>query len=859
MNLVVFFDQAEAGLGSLVGGKGSNLHVLSAAGFPVPPGFVVTAAAYDTFLRCADWLDKELATVDFDHPDRLCTQCAELRQRLSRIELPAPVRESLRAAVGRLDHADNDAFAVRSSSTFEDLAQASFAGQHDTYLNIRGADSICRRVRDCFVSLWGDRAVAYRHHQGFSQREARMAVVVQRQIECDVAGVGFSINPISGRFDRMLLNANYGLGESVVSGECEVDQFELEKETLAVSHRSIGHKEHMVMPAKPRAEGGAPGATANGQNCGDVTNAEVPAELADVPCLSDAQVLAVGQLLKKVESHYGWPQDIEWGLKDGTIYLLQSRPVTTVEPRWTRDESAERFPIAITPLCWDFISVAFRRSLAHSLRLMGLPPFRGDWFAVFDNYVYGNQSLVQLVASYRPLRARSIAELVGEIPELRTRYAWVLDLPVEWARDLDRYLVRLGRLTAVSLDGASVQEIWRHVNEALDVASDYFLPNIAISMTQSFLHRMLHALVGMAAGDERALGLVDGLLAGCETKTAQVNREIHGLAKLARQIPALEPLLVNQSSREIWDRGELSPFPEFGQRFERFLDDHGHREIDMDYYCPTWAAQPWVVIDSIALLLRGDEGDDPDETAHAHRQRYFATEHQFLSAVPEPLRFFFRELIRLTRTYTVLDDLEHYETTRINPIARRAAIALGGRLQDAGILDAPDDVFFFSKEDLEKLVADFPKVERAIYRRMAYDGKRSYEGSLRQSAPWTPGQPAAPAETGANNAMLRGLPGSPGRVTGPCFHVHSPADFARFPKRAILVARTTNPAWTSLFYTAAGLITESGGPLSHGAVTAREMKLPAVMSVRGAMSALQSGQVVTVDGTQGIVEVGDDA
>ena len=180
-------------------------------------------------------------------------------------------------------------------------------------------------------------------------------------------------------------------------------------------------------------------------------------------------------------------------------------------------------------------------------------------------------------------------------------------------------------------------------------------------------------------------------------------------------------------------------------------------------------------------------------------------------------------------------------------------------MQDAGILDAPDDVFFFRKDDIEKLAADFPAVDRAIYRRMAYDAKRSYEQALRQSAPWTPGQPAAPAESGTKGGVLRGLPGSPGRVTGPCFHVHSPADFASFPKGAILVARTTNPAWTSLFYTAAGLVTESGGPLSHGAVTAREMKLPAVMSVRGAMSALQSGQVVTVDGTQGSVEVSHDA
>ena len=839
MNWVVFFDQAEAGLGSLVGGKGGNLHVLTAAGFPVPPGFVVTARAYDEFLRGADWLDDELAALDFERPDRLLDQCAALRARLSQIELPAVVSEAVRAALSKMNSAADAAFAVRSSSTFEDMAQAAFAGQHDTYLNIRWARQICDRVRDCFVSLWGDRAVSYRRHQGFTQRDARMAVVVQRQIECDVAGVGFSIDPISGRLDRMLINANFGLGESVVSGESEVDQFALDKETLAVAERSIGHKERSVIA------------------CSDgVEWQKVPAERADTPCLNDEQVSAVAQLLKRVEAHYGWPQDIEWGLKQGSLYLLQSRPVTTLEARWTRDESAERFPIAMTPLCWDFINVAFRRSLAHSLDLMGLPPLRGDWFAVFDHYVYGNQSLVGLLATYRPVRARTIEELAAEIPDLRRRYSWVFDLTVTWARDLDRYLVRLGRLSAESLDDASLPEIWRHANEALAVASDYFLPNIAISITQSFLHRMLHALVGMAVGPERALSIVDGLLAGCETKTAQINREIHDLAQMARRTPELRRLLTEQSSRSLCDERTLAQFPEFLACLERFLDDHGHREIDMDYYHPTWAGQPWLVLDSIALLLRAEAGADPAETARSHRQQGFLTEHQFLAAVPEPLRFFFRELVRLTRAYTMLDDLEHYQTTRINPIARRAAVALGRRFQQAGILDEPEDVFFFRKDDLDQLVAAAPNVDRELFRKKAHDAKRSYQEAMRQSPAWTPGEaPAADeAATDAGAQTLKGLPGSPGRATGPCFLVHSPADFAHFPNGAILVARTTNPAWTALFHAAAGVVTESGGPLSHGAVTAREMKLPAVMSVRGAMSLLSNGQQVTVDGTRGLVQ-----
>ncbi len=835
MTLVVSFDQADAGRVSLVGGKGSNLIALTAAGFPVPPGFVVTAAAYRQFLAGVDWLAAELDSFDYDHPERLHLQCKSLRVRLSGMPLPAAIQEAIAAALGGLGAGSDDAFAVRSSSTFEDLAQAAFAGQHDTYLNIRGAAAIGERVRDCFVSLWEDRAVLYRHRQGFQQQEACMAVVVQRQIACDLAGVGFSINPVTGRLDRLVIDANYGLGESVVSGECEVDHFELDKRSLEIVGRTVGHKERMVVP------------TADG-----VEERPVPSEMADRPCLDDGQVLEIARLLKKVEEHYGWPQDIEWGWQGGRLWQFQSRPVTTFQPRWTRDESAERFPQPMTPLSWDLIRVAFRGSLAYSLALMGLPVLQGDWFEVFGNYVYGNQNAVELIACHRPLRARSAAELAAELPELRRRYSWVLDLPVTWARDLDCYLLKLGRLSAVRLEDADFPAACRFMHEALAAAAEYFRPNIAISMTQAFLHRLLHGLVGMVVGPERALAVVDGLLAGCETKTALVNRELHELAQLAGKTPALRAEFLGQGGAALWASGKLDAYPEFAARLRRFLADHGHREMDMDYCHPTWIDAPGIVLDAVTLILRDGPREDPAETARRQRQRYSETEHAFLSGVPAELRFFFRELIRLARTYTTLDDLEHYQTTRINPLARRGALALGRCLAQRGALDRPEDVFFLHKEDLDNLEKEYPHEQGAVYREKARAAKASYEASKRQPPSWSlddgGGQAGEPAE-----GALRGLPGSPGRVTGPCFLVHSPDDFARFPRGAVLVARTTNPAWTPLFYSAGGLITESGGPLSHGAVTAREMRLPAVMSVRGAMSVFCNGEVVTVDGTQGTV------
>lgn len=823
-----------------VGGKGNNLIALTRASFQVPPGFVVTAQAYQAFTEGLDWLDAELAAFDFDRPEALHAQCARLRKRLSQVPLPEAIAGEIRQGLAELRSkigpgAEKAAFAVRSSSTFEDLAEAAFAGQHDTYLNVRGDDQIVNSVRDCFVSLWGDHSVAYRHHQGFSQREAHMAVVVQYQVECEVAGVGFSIHPVSGRLDHMVVEANYGLGESVVAGECEVDHFELNKADKEVVSQTIGHKDRMIA------------ATAEGTE-----TQQVASDRQDVPCIASEDLRQVGQMLQKIEEHYGWPQDIEWGRREGQLYLFQSRPVTTFQPRWTRDESAERFPNPMSPLSWDFISTAFRASLSHSLRLMGLPVIQGEWFSRIDEYIYGNQTAVELLAMHRPIRARNVEELVAAIPELRTRYAWVMELPVEWARDLDRYLLRLGKLAGVRLDEADLNEVWRHTNEILDAASDYFLPNIAISMTQTFLHGLLHALLRMAVGEERALPLLDGLLAGCETKTAVVNAELHALAQMARRDERLRAALL-AGGRQAWDQNILADFPEFRSRFERFLEDHGHREVDMDYMQPTWAGQPWVVLDSVALMLRGDETEDPAETARRQRLRYGETELAFLGSLPESLRFFFRELVRLTRTYTTLDDLEHYQTTRLNPIARRAAVALGSRLKARGIVDDAADVFFAHKEDLAAFIDEPNDDKAAELRQKILAAKQSYQDAWLRTPDWS--LEDKPSDAPADDHALRGLPGSPGQATGPCFVVHTPDDFAAFPKGAILVARTTTPTWTPLFYSAAGLITESGGPLSHGAVTAREMRLPAVMSVRGAMQQFQNGQLVTVDGTAGVVSL----
>jgi len=830
------FTDPLAAQGDLSGGKGANLALLTQKSFPVPSGFVVTAGAYREFVRHADHLLERVATFHIADPVILRQEAAELRQALEALPLPPAVEQAIGEQLANFP--SSAAFSVRSSSTFEDLAGAAFAGQHDTFLNISGAKAILDRVRACFASLWQERAIAYRQQHGFDHAAAAMAVVVQSMVRCEVAGVGFTINPVSGSLKEMLVNANFGLGESVVSGDGEIDQYVLDRDGQLLSS-VIGNKTERVVCAEHGSQAVA-----------------VSGEEAAQACLSPEKLGELAALMRQVEAAYQFPQDIEWGIADGRLHLLQSRPVTSIPARWTRDESAERFPNVLTPLAWDMVEEGFHRSLNHSFRLMGYPTFTGKWFGMHGHYIYGNQNAVELYGGRAPLQIRSLAELEAALPTLRERFAWVQELPLEWSRDLDRYLLGIGEFMAEPLDNKDLRQVWDFVRRVNRVGTEYFLPNIAISLTQRTLYKVLHGLLGLLAGDAQAgARLFDDLMAHCETKTGIINRELHALAQQINAIPALKELLDRTSSRDLLSIDGLKSFPEFAATFARFLADHGHRETDFDPYQPTWIDAPWVVLDNIRLMANAATGESPRDKEHALRLRQLAAEATLFARLPANLQFFFHELLRLARAYTTLDDVEHYQTTRLTLPLRKGLAELGHRLVRRGVLDDPMDVFFCRFTALDEAIrAD----DNARWDELAASVRANKAGYLQQrdtTPAWVLGEDHVPAEDKGDG--LAGLPGSPGCAEGEVFLVLSPDDFAGFPKGAVLVARTTNPAWTPLFYSACAVVTESGGPLSHGAVTAREMGIPAVMSVHGVLSSLKNGQRVQVDGARGRIRLLD--
>ena len=797
-----------------VGGKGFGLARATQAGLPVPDGVILPTDAYRAWIAPhRDAIAARLAAHDTPQA-KSAAVVAYLQQQ--------PLPASLAASLAALPPHD---YAVRSSGSAEDLPGAAFAGLHDTLLNVHGADALLAAVKQCWLSLWNAEVLPYRERLGVAHDSAAMAVVIQQMVDVqadEAAGVAFSVDPVRGDLGNVLINAAFGLGETVVAGEAPVDEYRVDRAgALTMSH----------IAAKPQAL----------VRAGTVA---LPVAQQNQPAISAAQAAEIAALARQAEAHFGFPQDIEWAYSDGALYLLQSRPITRFAPRWTRDESAERFPNPVTPLTWQLCEAGFHESLNYSFNLMGLPPFHDKWFALKDGYVYGNQNAVDIYAGRLPLAPlRDAASLTAYIEAGGLwRYTWISELPTRWLNELDHYLLEIGRYNALDYRDKTLADCWRILQDINTLGTRYFLPNIAISLTQTLLYRVLRHILNLLDATT-AQETFDRLISVVETKTGAVNQAMWQLSRQLRAYPALITARYHDGAAL---NEALQTAPALAAAFAEFLAQHGHREVDFDAYQPTWLEAPQTVFTQIQMMATQDDAAREDHYWQKKSAMY-ESERDLLQRAPAELRFFLQELIRLARSYTALDDIEHYQTTRLTIPFRRAAREIGKRLVNLGALDTAMDVFFVPPDILAQAIESDDY--RAI-RPTAAREKATYQAAQQRAPAWEYG---ADAPTVAATDGWQGLGGSPGVVKGAVYIITDPAQFADFPQGAILVARTTNPAWTPLFYHAKGVITESGGPLSHGAVTARELGIPAVMGIRDACHRLTNGARVRLDGSAGSV------
>jgi pyruvate,water dikinase len=820
----------------IAGGKGANLGELIRAGFSVPAGFVVTTAAYDHFVgrhRLAETIDREL---------RDEAGGAAIRAAFEAAPIPAEIEREVGAAYDQLGHGP---VAVRSSATAEDLPEAAFAGQQDTFLNVVGPDALLDAVRRCWASLWTDRAIAYRDRLGLDQRAAKLAVVVQRMVDAEAAGVLFTANPVTGAREEIAIDASPGLGEAVVAGLATPDHYVLRKGRWLgrwgwqIAERRAGKRELIV---RARAGGGTE------QVEGSIA--------AAAPSLPDRALRKLARLGAAVERHFGYPQDVEWAWAGGELFILQARPITALPeplPRPTRAQQmlaglvAELLPARPYPLeATTWLPAVFGFPVRF-FALLGLasPPL--------DRVFVEEDGVVVSLSGHRTVRPTPGILLAPlRLPRLARRYD-----PADWRADplLPEAQARVRALEARDPRDLSWDGLLSTAREALAIPAlvwEFRIRYLVRPMLAAALLRLALALLGRA---DRFSTL---LFMGIETRTLQANRALEALAARVRSDAALADAFARHDASNLWTALEAqSSGRAFLAELRAFLDEYGHRETGgtLQVSEPTWKDAPAVVLGMLQGLARAEpqpQTERPDwETARdevlAHPLlRLPSVQSAFLQLLTEAR--YFSQLREDTRFYFMLP----------LPTLRRTLLELGRRLAGVGVLDGPEEVFHLKLNELERIDEVWPPGAELADELRAVVARRAAKRAALEGTPLVDprlfrGPLDGEAGAAGGNTLLRGIPGSPGVAEGPVRIVRDSAEFGELRPGDVLVAPYTNPAWTPLFERAAAVAVDSGGPTSHAAIVAREYGIPAVMATVDGTRRLADGQRVRVDGTAGLV------
>lgn len=895
-------DEVDAGSLALVGGKGANLGELVAAGIPVPPAFVVTTEAYRRLLAEAGlWpaVERLLAGIDYDDPAGIEAAAASVRDLLLAAPIPGDVRAGIVEAYAALG--DGPAVSVRSSATAEDLPGASFAGQQDTYLHIVGADAVVDAVRRCWASLWTARAVAYRHAQGFDHATVLLAVVVQEMFPSEVSGVLFTANPVTSNPFELFLNASWGLGEAVVSGHVNPDQLLVAKPDFRVVDRQTNDKAVMTVPDP------------SGQ--GSIT-VPVPDDRRTEPVLTDEQVRELCAIAQRIEDHYGFPQDVEWGWAGGRFAILQAREITGANLDFGHELEAWKTPTAqadmydekwvwsraysdevqtgpSTPSFYTYLQLGMSRLKSAALRMTWTDDFAGYTPDRFDDVPYfrwyGARAYYNLAFERERIRrwippfARDEAALWPfpdtERDEIRNMpFDWQAFVGLLWRLHRERYDVSLLGTTRIvydnlerwtdeedafwartPLDGLSVAEVFEAQMRSRD--GSRFGENVILPFTiyLFMLPAALRTLCATWLGDDGTIA--NRLMAGLQTKTGEENIAVWKLSRLVRASARLHEAVRTQTGDEVLAGLDAD---EDGRRFraalDEFLQTYGHRGgAERDAYHPRWRHRPGLVFRSILPLV--DLDDDQSPELHEERLRTLMletrTECRARLAGGETGAVqapFFDWLVDVVQDYLYYRDFERFYNDKTMSRSRDLYEAIARRFVAKGLLTEPDDVFFLGRPEM--LTADAGELTPRQIATRVRARRRVYERYSHTEPPkYLRGWEAFDDEQLSADGSLRGIGASIGTVTGTARVCRQLADIAKVKRGDILVTVATDPGWTTVFSMIGGVVVETGGVVAHAVMISREYGLPCVANLSRACELIPDGATITVDGGTGRVLV----
>ncbi len=880
--LVLSFSEIHVGDLLLVGGKGANLGEMSHAGFPVPPGYCVTTHAFQHFIAgCAEGeaLYKRLDTLTDKEVKSVRRVGQYVRQTLMGVAIPGEVRDAVKQAWQA--HGADRAYAVRSSATAEDLPEASFAGQQDTYLNIIGETALLDAIRRCWVSLFTDRAILYRIQNNFPHREVQLSVVVQQMIMAETSGILFTADPVTGHRHTLTIDASFGLGEALVGGLVTPDTYRVDKRTNAFLERQIADKKLAIFAAEH----------------GGTRQELLSADQREQTVLTDAQVLDLAAMGSKIEAHYNQPQDIEWAIANGQTFLLQTRPITSLYPI-----DGLRSPDGSLHI---YLSMGHQQSMLDAMTPLGLSTIQvlmpiGHERSRFDNAYFrtsGARGFADLTLPLRhPLLRRMMFGLLSQLdalapaaarqlirrPEfqhsqrLRLNLAFfkgVLNivrrvLRALWKRDLNGFVDETNALmddyisaVAHSLEAYPPGKV--QLEAVLDIMPEFF---------PFFLNWVPETVAGMAAArilprlakrwltpDE-----LEALTLGIPGNVVnEMNLAIGDLADLARRSPELTELfkhLGDDGSLWLQQAAQLEGSTPFMVAWSDFLSRYGSRgPSEIDIAKPRWYEEPLPVLRVLAEYLNGEGGRHRAHYQSLVKGREASIRILRLKAGNGLLGKARMHVIN--RLYHVMSETggmrEHHKfmVIRLLGVIKEILKSNANQLVAAKKLEQPDDIWYLTWSELFAIFDDHSAnwSQTVRQRQSEYVRFQKFPPPMIISSDGE-GPVVHYQDDEAPEGALLGNPVSPGVVEGKVHIIRDPQRETLAPGE-ILVAEFSDPGWTPLFINASGLILEVGGALTHGAVVAREYGIPAIVGVRDATKTLQTGQRVRVDGNHGVIEI----
>lgn len=778
---------------NIAGGKGANLGELIQNNVQVPEGFVVNTYAYDKYLKYngVDTIINQISSRAYEGG------YDSLRKLISNGKFPSEMLKEIKEAYSRLEE--------RSSATAEDLSDASFAGQQETYLNVRGLEAVLQRIKDCFASCFSDRSLEYRKKSGYDKNDVKSAVVVQSMIESECAGVMFTANVLNGNVKEMLINSSYGLGEAVVSGLVNPDQFTLNKKGQVLS-KNLGRKEEKIIYDK-----------------NETIKIKVNVEEQSKWSIDNKDLNKLCEIGNNIEKLYGKPMDIEWAKKDWNIYVLQARAITTLSENITPETgkyneckikvskmakknlafTLEHAPYAYYPLDYDISMILAdeKIKLFYELGVKSSNSFKIDDNGVIK-FINGKVGL-----------NRNILHILRSLKE----YTNIEDNNKKGKLILEKCSEKLNLIETESLQDKSLKECRHLLDNLAEIQKNiafarfkYFIfPSVIIGKK---LNKYLKGTSNYSEYD---------MLSNLKYRTWQINED---LKRLSQDI-------------KYYNKDNLEAYNEYKEeKIEEYLKKHGYKS---DFNCYPFSAKSWnedrdsferllnVTMKSSHEEVNNDKYNDVIETIRKNsgkkqkdilkKVEYYRECHVYR----EESQYLWEKCYAMMRkvlariSYSLNIDIKELWYLRFSELLD---------ICDKGILDDKD----------------YKKINnRKNYRREA----ENYWGYIQSLV------------AGADNSTntFDGVIGSSGIKQGTACVVLGKEDFYKLKKGDILICNSTSPEWTPLFSLASAVVSNTGGALSHAAIVAREYGIPAVLGTGNATTKIHDGDIVCVDGTKGRV------